>query len=498
MPTFNNNDKKITNLILFITGLLILSYTVIRASMLSITSDESHTFIEYMNKGIIFLSSYDRASANDHFLNTWLMEIITQFFGISELSIRLPNLIAHLFFLIYSAKLLSKFSSKILIVSSFLILNLNPFLLDFFMLARGYGIAIGLMMISLYYGYLFIVEKRSYLIAFVSILLSAFAVLASFTLIGFMLVNMGILIVINSYRVMSEIKENKIRSEATIIKEFIILFLPLVIFLFVVPVIINMKHSTALFWGGTTGFWKDSVFSLITQTMYGHHFMNKLRNGIQIGVAIVLSTSFVMILMNYIKTKSIKRYSYLAYLFIILFSCFLMNFLEYQLLGILYLQERTALFYFPLFILLMAFLFDDLINKNKKIFQGIIIGIAILFTFNFFVNINFHHVKSWKKEADTKDMIKDIIDYKNTNYNSYKPIALSVFKWSWLYDNDICYYKQKYHLDWLKFTNYYYYKDSSDIVLLDKSDVDSLNNPSLKLLMDYPCSNMVLFYRDKK
>jgi hypothetical protein len=297
---------------------------------------------------------------------------------------------------------------------------------------------------------------------------------------------------------MNEIKENKKRSEAAIIKEFFLLFAPLSIFIFVAPVIINMNQSTALFWGGETGFWKDTVFSLITETIYGNHFMRHLRNGVQIGVAIALFTSFVLILLNYISTKSIKRYSFLAYIFIILISCFLMNFLEFHLFGIHYLQERTALFYFPLFILLLAFLFDDLIRKKKNIFILVIIGIAIVFTYNFVININFNYVKSWKKEADTKDMINDIIELKTKVIDNDNSLNLSVLKWSWLYDNDIFYYKQKYHLDWLNFKGYYNNGDSSNIVFLDKSDVDSLNNPSLKFVKDYPCSNMVLFGKEKK
>ncbi len=490
-----HDNKKITRLILFFCGLLILAYTVIRASLLSITSDESHTFIEFVNKGIIFLSTYDRASANDHFLNTWLMEITTYIFGINELSLRLPNLLAHFLFLLFSARLLLKFQSPILIICSFLILNLNPFLLDFFMLARGYGIAIGLMMISLFYSYLFTVEKQPYIYAFISIFVSALAVLASFTLIGYLLVNASILILFNLHRIIIKEKKNKTKFMTSIIIQSVVLLSPLSVLLFALPVILNMNHSTALFWGGETGFWKDSVFSLITGLTYDHPFMRHLRNGIQIGVIIVLITSIIMIFAGYRKTKSTERYSFMSSLFVILFICFLMNFFEYQVLGILYLQERTALFYFPLFILLMAFLFDDLIRQRSKLFTGIIVGIAVLFLCNFIVNINFHYVKSWKKEADTKDLIEYITQNKSALCNGEKRVSLSVFKWCWLYDNDIYYYKQRNHLDWLNFTGYYYYKDATDFVFLDKRDVDSLYNPSLRFAKDFPCSDMKLYVK---
>ena len=43
----------------------------------------------------------------------------------------------------------------------------------------------------------------------------------------------------------------------------------------------NLKEAHALFYGGADGFWKDTVFSLINETMYNHVFMSKLRNVMQ-------------------------------------------------------------------------------------------------------------------------------------------------------------------------------------------------------------------------
>src|SRR5665213_1523943 len=157
-----NKHSKTINITLWVIGILLFAYTISRAFLLSFTRDESFTYLEYVRKGILVLSHYNTTSANNHLLNTWLMELSSKIFGISEFSLRLPNVLAHTLFLIYSAKLVAKLNSNLLIIGSFLILNLNPFLLDFFSLARGYGLSIALMMASLYYAYIFIAENRNY------------------------------------------------------------------------------------------------------------------------------------------------------------------------------------------------------------------------------------------------------------------------------------------------------------------------------------------------
>lgn len=70
--------------------------------------------------------------------------------GSSELALRLPNLLAHVVYLHASARVALKARGLVLTVGCFLLLNAHPYLLDFFGLARGYGLACGLMMMSLW------------------------------------------------------------------------------------------------------------------------------------------------------------------------------------------------------------------------------------------------------------------------------------------------------------------------------------------------------------
>src|SRR3546814_1753577 len=57
-------------------------------------------------KFIIYPDTYHYMSANHHWLNSWLIFFSRSLFGDSEFSFRLPNLIAHAFYLFFTARLM--------------------------------------------------------------------------------------------------------------------------------------------------------------------------------------------------------------------------------------------------------------------------------------------------------------------------------------------------------------------------------------------------------
>ena len=153
-----NKQLKYMNWIMLAIGVSIFSYTLTRAILLSFTWDESFSYLQYVRNEILFRDKYEAMDANNHLLNTWLNIYLVKLFGVSELVLRIPSLIAHLLFLFFSFKLVKNFQGTLLIIASFLIINLNPYVLDFFSLSRGYALSLGLMMTSIYYLYVYFVE----------------------------------------------------------------------------------------------------------------------------------------------------------------------------------------------------------------------------------------------------------------------------------------------------------------------------------------------------
>ncbi len=133
-------NKKIINLMIIFSSLFIL--IVFKAKNTEITVDEAYSFLnysyvgDYLNIGI----------ANNHILNSYLIYLF-QNIGYSELILRLPNVLFGLIYLLVVFQISKR--TKNYIFSSALLL-LNPYLIDFFSIARGYGISTSLIFLALY------------------------------------------------------------------------------------------------------------------------------------------------------------------------------------------------------------------------------------------------------------------------------------------------------------------------------------------------------------
>lgn len=137
---------------------LVLSYAVLRAARLSLTFDEAATYISYLSSN--FLAVFNLTSANNHLLSTLLARLGCSIAGSGELVLRWPSLFGLILYLLFSWAILKKFFGRTAALAGFLLLNLNPYVLDFFSLSRGYGLALGLEMTALYFFMIFLDSAR--------------------------------------------------------------------------------------------------------------------------------------------------------------------------------------------------------------------------------------------------------------------------------------------------------------------------------------------------
>ena len=145
--------------ILGIAGFFIL-FAIAKAVKTAITGDELGTYFSYISSNIPALFNFG-SSANNHVLNTLLAKFFTLWAGTSELVLRLPNLLAYVVYLLFSFLILDRFiKNKNIVVCGYLLLNLNPYVLDFFCLCRGYGLSLGFLMPALFFFFSFL-EKTA-------------------------------------------------------------------------------------------------------------------------------------------------------------------------------------------------------------------------------------------------------------------------------------------------------------------------------------------------
>jgi hypothetical protein len=116
---------------------------VYRAATQSIVHDEALTYQLYLAGPASRM--FQLFDANHHFLNTLFMYLCVSLFGASELAMRIPALY---FAAIYRISRYAFGAGPAFLLATALA-TLNPFVLDFMVTARGYGMALGLWMWAL-------------------------------------------------------------------------------------------------------------------------------------------------------------------------------------------------------------------------------------------------------------------------------------------------------------------------------------------------------------
>lgn len=129
--------------------LLALATSIYRAATQSITIDEAATYVDFVSTGWhTFFHSYD---PNNHPLYTLLAKVTTGIFGPSEFTLRMPALAGAVVFLwsLWSLLKSAHGPDSWWTVLGVTVIALNPYVLDYFVAARGYGMACGFLLASI-------------------------------------------------------------------------------------------------------------------------------------------------------------------------------------------------------------------------------------------------------------------------------------------------------------------------------------------------------------
>ena len=135
---------------LVLTGCFALIWMVHRAQAQSITFDEANTFLGFVAEpGWHSVWSPD---SNNHVLNTILIRLLVQLFGVSHLTMRAPALFGGAVYILAAYRLCTLLSRDLTLQwPLFVCLVYNPFVMDYLVAARGYGLAIGLLSLAAYF-----------------------------------------------------------------------------------------------------------------------------------------------------------------------------------------------------------------------------------------------------------------------------------------------------------------------------------------------------------
>ena len=122
-------------------------WAIARACAQAVTGDEAQDYLFYSATSS---PTHWDPSANNHMLNSMAARLFASVFGLSAFSVRLPSLIGAAIYIFVIYQLCKMISEEWKIrIPLFLCLVYNPFILDFFVAARGYGIANAFLMTAI-------------------------------------------------------------------------------------------------------------------------------------------------------------------------------------------------------------------------------------------------------------------------------------------------------------------------------------------------------------
>jgi hypothetical protein len=133
--------------VLAVTAAVAMALVVFRAATQAITIDEATTYVLFVQNDMPF---HWLGSTNNHVVNTALMRLTTRLFGVSELSARLPALLGAAIYITACYRFCRRVGSGwILQWVTLVCLIFSPFIMDYLVAARGYGLALGFLMTAL-------------------------------------------------------------------------------------------------------------------------------------------------------------------------------------------------------------------------------------------------------------------------------------------------------------------------------------------------------------
>lgn len=410
-------------------GLASLCFVAYKAAVIPITHDETATVVWYSTFSNWEIMMYPDSWPNNHILNTLLAKLSMNMFSDHQFFVRLPNVLGFLLYLIAIYKLARHFTlyNNTLVFSSILLLFLsNLYLIDFFSLARGYGLSIAFCSLSIAYfidGFI----KNKTLFIWMAILFSMLGAYANFTtLIFFASASLLAFLYFIS------------RDKYTIKQKIGLLFIQFVIstlfgLLIVVPIIKMSENDQFQYWTND-GFVKQTLVSIIETFKYGGHPFR----GID---PITLIWSFIGLL-----GLSIVGYFFRKRLFLVnkdnnlfllgiyfIISCSLISILQSLILGSPNLTYRTALFLFPMVILCLISIITYFIKTN--ILLNLISVLILIVSLNHIVK--YHSIDDVREWSFNKHTLTVIDDINKLEENNSKEVSL---KTDWLFHPSFNFY----------------------------------------------------------
>jgi hypothetical protein len=351
-----------------VIAICLVIYAGCRAATVGLVYDEVCSYVWYAHGSLIDLYLGIPADANNHILNSLFMKVSLALLGPRELVLRWHSVAAFAIYLTVVIVWLRAVRGPLLRLAGFMLLACNPYLMDFFSLARGYGLAMTLVLASA-----FCLSRwlsggcRRWLWS--TLILAGSAVLANLCTLNFYAAIVAVTGLTGA--VTAWISSQTWRGRSTRLWTELnamvwvtcgmaaILFLPMM----------RLLKAKAFGVGGANGFWVDTVRSLISSSFYRNDYgglMRWLFYGVEAVIVLTMLTGFMLLAIRLNRHGLATLREPWAVMLNVTGITALSSIVLHLGFGVNYLTDRLATFFVPLYMFHAVFLIDTLLTEHKE------------------------------------------------------------------------------------------------------------------------------------
>ncbi len=379
-------------------------YAFAKAGLASITHDEASTYFHHLRSDF-FTCLYSPdcwKSANNHLLNTLLWQQTIKWLGPTELGMRLPNLAGYLLYLAGSAFMVLRLTRRLLPgLAAFALLNFNPYLIDFFALARGYGLCAGLVLSGIAFWFAWWHNRQTAHLIFCCLALVA-AILANFVALNVFVAIGGATFLF----MLVEDRRSLLRVSAVFGGTAVILAL-------VLHRPIRFLRQGGEFQYGAGSLW-ESLESMIKNPLYGNAYLGDATVPVLSGMAYMIFAAIMVFAFLRLRNRGLAASGiFLAAAGLAFLLSVAAMVAQHHLLGSVYLVNRTAVPLMPLMSAVFAVgLLVITARSERKPRWEMPVSVLLLFTltWNLVRAADVRYYREWWYDQNTKDVMLYVED----------------------------------------------------------------------------------------
>jgi len=443
--------------------------------------------------------------SNNHTLHTLLVKASTTFLGLTPLSLRLPALLGGLLYLLAAERLCRRaFRSTTRYVFGLLGLSASPFILDYLVAARGYGLALGFLRWALVvsWKWLDLSERqrdrcRLGLLPLVSVL-CALSVASN---LAFAFVGAALLLAL---WMAGQLLPTGSRRRA-LVEGALTLSIPGgILYLLIDPGILRFDGATLFFGAGSWAVTWESLLDPLFGSFGGPGGHPWIRTALPLGVQFLLlllaglaaGVMLRRLLDRTTNDRSVGRdpgadnATLLLLTGSILVVTILLHGVAHGLAGILLPMERTGIFFVPLALLIVLLVPGSLPGGAfRRVAGNVVTGAVTLFVVLFLTFGHIRYFEQWRYDANSRNVFLAVRALAQGSPGA--PIGID-----WLLEPSLNFYRTLFHAEFLPpFTRRPPTIDDTIFVLLpgrSEQDRRLLRSLPLRIVLADPLSGVVV------